>query len=528
MGNISPSSMAAAVGAGVKNVVHKSSATVMPRKLLIIATQSQAYLDCAPLGKPFLVTSPEDVTGRSGFGTMAHRLALAAFRGSKNSVPVYLMLLEETPSSQSATGQIAVTAEASHAGGELALYVGGKAYKITVTPDDTAAAIGEKIADALERDLACPVVASNAGGNVTLTSKSKGPWGNGITVAVNQRLREDEALPDGVTCAITAMSGGSGLPDLEAALLNGLGRGDSANEDEFTGEVDGYGKDTQILNAKSQYVGEGNEFSGLYSRTIARPFRSMTGDTSTGSAGLQALTDFTANRKNDRCNGICAKPGSLTHPAEIAAELMGAMEAVSGGAAEGSYIGLLLSGVDPGVVARDSGQDWTTEYTNCDLAVKSGISHLIVANGSVTVQNVMSFYRPDSIPPESNAYAKMRNIAVIQNILYNLKKNFKSEKWQGCTVVKDKSLVTVAVNRYKARDVDDVKDDLLALINSFMSMAWLYDTEFSIKKLKEPDAVQPRLDGSGFNNSLYLILSGELGITDTVAYLDTSIAITLN
>jgi len=324
------------------------------------------------------------------------------------------------------------------------------------------------------------------------------------------------------------MSGGLGLPDLEAALKKGLKDGDSANEDEFTAVIHGYGKDSQILNALSQYVGEGNEFSGLYSRTIARPFRSMAGDTGTGSAGLQALIDFTNNRKNDRCNGICAKPGSLTHPAEIAAELMGVMEAVSGGAAEGSYIGTLLSGVDEGVVARDSGQDWTTEYANRDLAVKSGISPLIVANGTVTVQNVMSFYRPDTIPPESNAYSRMRNIAVIQNILYNLKKNFKSEKWLGFTVVKDKSLVTVAVNRFKARDIDDVKDDLLALINSFMSMAWIYDTEFSIKKLKEADAVQVRLDGSGFNNSLYLILSGEGGILDTIAYLDTSIAITLN
>jgi len=60
-----------------------------------------------------------------------------------------------------------------------------------------------------------------------------------------------------------------------------------------------------------------------------------------------------------------------------------------------------------------------------------------------------------------------------------------------------------------------------------MSMAWLYSVEFSIQKLKEPSAVTVRLDGSGFDNNLYLILSGEGGILDTIAYLDTSIAITI-
>jgi phage tail sheath gpL-like len=525
MANIANNSMAAAVGAGVQNVVHKSAATVMPRKLLIIATQLQAYMDCAPIGKPILVTSPEDVTGRSGFGTMAHRLALAAFRGTKNSVPVYLLLQEEPQAAQNATGEIAVTADTPHADGVLALYVAGKAYKIPIVAADDAAAIGGKIEAYLNRDLACPVVAANAAGTVTLTAKSKGPWGNGITVAVNQRIREDEKNPDGVYCAVTAMSGGAGLPDLEAALKTGLGDGDSANEAEFTAVIHGYGKDSQVLNALSQYVGEGNEFSGLYQRTIARPFRSMIGSTDTGSAGLQAAIEFTDTRKNDRCNGLCCKPGSLTHPQEIAAELMGAMEEVANSSAQGSYIGILLSGVDPGIAARDAGQDWTTEYTNRDLAVKSGISPLIVEGGSVVVQNVVSFYRPASIPEISNMYRRMRDISITQNILYNLKKNFSSAKWQGFTVVKDKSLVTNAIDRAKARDIDDVKDDDLALIQSFMSMAWLYDTEFSINALKQPDAVQVRLDGGGFNNSMKLIYSGEGGILDTICYIDTSIAV---
>jgi phage tail sheath gpL-like len=522
--------MAAAVGVGVQNTVFKSAATVMPRKLLIIATQSPAYLDCAPIEKPVLVLSPEDVTSKAGFGTMAHRLARAAFRGTKNSVPVYLMLQEEPETAQAATGEIMIvadTADTSHGDGTIALYIAGKVYKTPVLVADNALAIASRIAAAVEKDLSCPVKAVSAAGVVTLTAKSKGPWGNGITIAVNQRLNENEALPSGVFCLITPMSGGQGLPDLESGLKTALGSGDSSNEERFTDVVHGYGKDSQILDALSQYVGEGNEFSGLYERTIARPFRSMTGDTATGSEGLQATIEFTNNRKYDRCNGMCSRPGSLTHPQEIAAELMGAMAYTSSSYAQGSHNATLLSGVDPGIVARDAGLDldWTTEYTNCDRAVRSGVSPLIVESGKVVTLNVVSFYRPDSIPEESNMYRRMRDISITQNILFNLMKNFSSEKWKAFSTHKDKSMVTSAFDKAKARDIDDVKDDDLALINSFMGKGWLYDTAFSIQKLKEPDAVQTRLDGGGFNNSLYFIYSGEGGILDTICYVDTSIAV---
>ena len=525
MGNISSSSTAAGVGAGVENTVFKSEATVLPRKYLIIATQSPAYLDCAPIGKPILVTSPEDVSGKAGFGTMAHRLAMAAFRGSKNSVPVYLMLQEEPETAQAATGGISFSTDAKHDEGILSLYIAGKAYKVPILSSDIQNTIGERVSSTLGKDISCPVAVTHNNGTVTLTSKSKGPWGNGITIAVNQRLAENECLPQGVFCVISGMSGGSGLPDLEAGLEAGLGKGDSANEKQFTDIVHGYGQDSQILNALSKYVGEGNEFSGLYSRTVARPFRSIIGNTETGSEGLQAAIDFTDNRKVDRCNGMCMRPGSLTHPQEIAAELLGAMSAIAHDRAEGSYIDIILSGVDPGTVARDEGQDWTTEYTNLDLAVKSGISPLIIKDGAVFSINVVSFYRPSNIPEISNMYRRMRDICLTQNILHNLIRNFSSSKWKGFTVVKDKANVTKAINRAKARDIDDVKDDDLALINSFMSMAWLYDTEFSIKALKSPLAVQVRPDGGGFNNSLSLIYSGEGAILDTIVYVDTSIAV---
>ncbi|MDR2433241.1 MAG: hypothetical protein LBD47_01560 [Treponema sp.] len=168
------------------------------------------------------------------------------------------------------------------------------------------------------------------------------------------------------------MTGGSGLPDVAADLPLALGGGDSANEAGFTAIVHGYGKDSTVLDALSEYNGIGNENIGLYQETIARPFRSLVGDVSPGSDGLAALIFYTDTRKTDRTNGIVCRPGSLTHPAEIAAEALGYMEITNAQFAEKGYSDAPLSGIDPGILARNAGQDWTTEYTNRDLAVHTG------------------------------------------------------------------------------------------------------------------------------------------------------------
>jgi phage tail sheath gpL-like len=499
--SMTSNSLAAGQGFGIKNEVFKTGAQVLGRKLLILATPLKANESGVSLNVPTPVISPEDVASRGGFGAMAHRLAIAAFRGSK-----------------------AVTGP-STATGYLYLYVAGKLYQITVATGKTPTEIGDLIVSALSSDSECPVKAVNAAGVVTFTALSKGIWGNYLTIAVNQDLAADQALPSGVSVAITAMSGGSGVPDVATDIKTALGSGDSANEAFFTDVIHGYVQDSTVLDALSSYVGEGNEYVGLYDRNIHRPFRSLTGDVSTGSTGLSALLTLGAGRKQDRCNGVLPKPGSLTHPSEIAAEAMGYMAAANNERAEASYVGHVLSGVDPGLVARQAGNDWTTEYTNRDTAVKAGISATVVESGSVVLQNVITFYHPDSIPQKSNAFREMANVSKTQNILYNRALAYSTEYWQAFTVVNDKAKVTVAASRAKARDRNDAIATELSLIKSFMANGWLYDDQYSIDALKAADAVTVREGGDGFNVQVPYIYSGVGNIIDTEAYVDTSIAV---
>jgi hypothetical protein len=122
----------------------------------------------------------------------------------------------------------------------------------------------------------------------------------------------------------------------------------------------------------------------------------------------------------------------------------------------------------------------------------------------------------------------MRNISIIQNMLQNIRVNFEQEKWQGISIVADTTRVTNTTDRQKARDIDAVKDDLIALARSFESHAWIYTADFTISKLKEAGAVTVRAGGLGFDNVLSVIFSGEGGILDTVVEFDTSLAVLLN
>lgn len=522
MSSITSSSLAAGLGVGVKNKVFKASAAVLDRKIFVLGTPLAANVDSVTLAVPKLITCPEDGSDKYGAGSCLARLIAGAFKGSNYSVPVYAFPEAEPDDAVAATGALALVVTTVKAG-TLYLYVAGTLYEIEITAGETATQIGDAIVSALPDDDDCPVTAANAAGTVTLTAKSKGVYGNDIDITINAWPQDGEELPSGLTVTITKMSGGSGVPDLATDLSTGLGSGDSANESFFTDVVHPYGQKTAILDAISAYVGEGNGYTGLYDRLVHRPFRCLTGDVSEGSDGLAALVTLGDSRKSDRANGAVARPGSMTHPSEIAAVAIGVMARINNTRAEENYVNVELPGVDPGNLCRLSGEDWTMSYTNRDTAVKAGISPTIVEDGAVLLQNVVTFYHPSSIPTTSNAFREMRNISVLQNILYNRWKAYKAEKWQGFTIVSDTKNVTNATSREKARDKESVRDEELALIHSFAAHAWIYDPDYSIDALK--DAVTVREGGDGFEIAVPYILSGVGNIIDSITYVDTSIAV---
>lgn len=526
--SLDSNSLANAVGASVRNTQFQPAAEVLQRRIAIVATYDPAITTIVD-EVPIQVLSAEDAGDKLGFGFMANRLARESFKGSQG-IPTYIIPQAEAGGAVVADGSTDFTVTTVVAG-TIYLYLAGDRIPVAIpaeisavatTADDIATLIVAAIA-AANADL--PVTSAVDGvtsSQVNYTAKSKGPWGNDISIAFN--LGVNEELPGGVSVVTVDMASGAGVPDMADALNNGLGTGDTANELGITDLVHGYGQDSGTLDAISTYVGEGNTFTGLYAKTVARPFRALTGDNAVGSSALTALIVITDARKTDRANGVIAVPGSQSHPSEIAAQAIGHMARINNNLAEQSYTDTALSGVWPG----DNADQWTSDYDSRDLAVKSGVSPTTIKNGAVVMQNVVSFYRPDSVPVASNGYRSMRNISITQNVLNAVRLNFEQAKWQGISVVSDVNKVGNATSKAKARDPSSVIDDLTALALDFESRAWIFSADFTIDALRDAGSVTIRAGGTGFDSLLKLIYSGEGGILDNVVEFDTSIAAALS
>jgi phage tail sheath gpL-like len=511
-------SLAAAVGSSVDNVQFEPAANNVPRKILIIGTYLPAKTGVVA-EVPVNVLSPEDAGDQFGFGSPVHRMAVQAFAGGQG-IPVTIQPQAEDGAATAATGEVDFAGTTGVLAGTLHMYLGGVYTPVAVTDAMTIEELTDACVAAItaKKELAVDGAKHAVTFELDLTSKSKGTFGNFISIAFN--LEAGQVLPTGVAAAITGMSGGATDPDITDAL-DGLGTGDDANEAFYTDVVHGYGMVAAVLNKILTYVGAGDTTTGLYAKTVSRPFRVLTGDTVAGSAGLTAAQAIADARKTDRANGVISVPDSESHPSEIAALAIGHMARINQDRAAQHYVDVLLEGIWPG----DKGSDrWTSDYDNRDTAVKGGISPTRVKSGNVYLQNVVSYYRPDSVPVDSNGYREMANISKIQNMMHTQREMFEQDTWQGISIVSDVTKVSSAVDRTKVRDIDSVKDAMVALYRAWESKAWIAEADFSIDALKETGSVTVRSGGDGFNITTKAILSGVGNIIDAVIEFDTSFA----
>lgn len=518
---ITSNSLAAINGVSAENEQFAVTAQVVPQKNVIIGTYDETSFPLVTPNVPVRIYSAADVGGQFGYGYMLHRLARAAFK--PGFTETWVIPQEEGGSDpDQATGTIDFSASVNVVAGSIACYIAGDRVSITTALADTALDIADAMADAINDNEELPVTAvDNLDGTITLTSKSGGTWGNDISIAFS--LLAGEALPTGVSAVVTDMAGGVGTPDIQDAL-DVMGTGDAQNEKFFTNLIHGYGADTATLDAISTYNGIGNTFVGNYKKEIHKPLRSLIGDVTPLTAGLTAALAFAALRRDDRTNGKLCAPGSYNHPQEIAAQAIGIMAVTNSVRAEEGYIDKVLDGVFTGETA----DRWTNEYeAGRDVAVRGGLSTTFAKNGKLYLQNLITFYRPTTVAPESNGYRAMRNISILQNLLYNFHANFERSKWKGITLVEDVSNVANTTSREKARDVGSVMDDLLMLADVFADNAWLYNASYTKGELQSGDKVSLRSGLTGFDISYPVILSGEGGIFNTTIKFDTSIAILL-
>lgn len=167
----------------------------------------------ADAGKPVLVTS--DTAGKElfGRGSMLARMN-TVYRKNDSFGEVWAIPLADKTAGVAASGTVTFLGQADGAG-TVFLYVGAERIPVEVADADLPTAIAASVAGAVNAKSDLPVTAEAVEGVVTFNAKNKGSAGNDISLSVNnQGLASGEALPEGVSVNISAMSGGTGDPDL--------------------------------------------------------------------------------------------------------------------------------------------------------------------------------------------------------------------------------------------------------------------------------------------------------------------------
>lgn len=515
MSVIDSTSEAYGVGVGAK-IESFGIASENVQSNILVAAQYDPLKTTVVDDVPQLILNEADAGDKIGFGYPGHRLIAAALKGTNGAGSVYWAPQADPGGAVAAIGEIAWSGSVA-ASGTISLRIANFLFSVGVAKSATLEAVSDAVVAAVNADPDTPVVATKTAVTfeTVFTAKSKNAAGD--LIAITLSALQGEALPTSLVGAITAMTGGVGVPLIQDTL-DAMGLNDDVNELNFTALVHNNGLDTTTIDAISAYVGDGNEFVGTYSKLVGRPFVSLQGDTTVGSAGLIALKVITDARLSDRANGILGAPDEDEIPSEIAAYATGIIGRIGQADPSKNYSGQILSGIGG---RSTSANRWTNDYSSGrDFAVKNGISPTDVISAELFLQNVITFFRPANIPTASNGFKSFRSFWITRNILNTNRLTYEGPKYQGYSITSDKSLVTDFEAAQNARDLDDVRTTLNNLIDFYVSKGWIFDGDFA----KKNSTVAIRSLGNGFDINLKYQETGEGQVMNIQQTFDKNIA----
>lgn len=168
----------------------------------------------AAAGVPVRVLSAAQAEEQFGCGSMLSA-TLAALKVANTYTDCWAVALDDNGAGAAATGTVTLGGSPTEAG-TLNVYIGGVAVQVAVASGQAPAALATALAAAVQANTALPVTAAAAAAVVTLTHKHKGEVGNSLDVRLN--FYTGQRTPKGLTVAIVALSGGTGNPDVQAAI----------------------------------------------------------------------------------------------------------------------------------------------------------------------------------------------------------------------------------------------------------------------------------------------------------------------
>lgn len=187
----------------------------MPSAILVIGQKLSA--GTAAEHVPIQVLDVQQAEAFFGRGSMLHRM-FVTLKANNRKTEAWAIPLLDSDAGVAAVGGVAFGGTVTLAG-TLALYIAGKKVAIAIAAAESGAASATKLAAKINATTDLPVTAAVDGVNtakVNLTARHKGEGGNAIDIRIN--YYQGEYTPRGRIVTITAMSGGSGNPDVSDAI----------------------------------------------------------------------------------------------------------------------------------------------------------------------------------------------------------------------------------------------------------------------------------------------------------------------
>lgn len=354
-------------------------------RLLLVGQKLAA--GSAPAGVPYgPVQSAREAAQLFGAGSMlAHMYAVA--RRNAPLQPIWVLPLAD-PAGAKASATITIGSAPAVTGVGI-LHVLGRRLTVQVLSTDAVADVAEAIATAINAE-GLPVTAAFAAGVVTVTARHNGTLGNGLELAL---AIEGGNVLTAANTTITAMAGGTGVPDLAAPFAN-LG------DDEFDWIAGPYA-DTTSLNASRDLM---SDTAGRWS-----PMSQFYGHYLTVFFGTLGAAVTLGDGRNDPHASILATQVSPSPPWEWAAALGAVTAAHLTDAPELSrpLQSLVLTGILP---PRDRAVWW--DKADRQALYTDGMSgYTVTVDGQVALDRVRTTYQLTSAGVADGTFGDVETMA---------------------------------------------------------------------------------------------------------------------
>lgn len=375
----------------------------LPQRIAIIGEGNEANQATMPI-EPTQITSAQQAGEIFGYGSPIHGQARILFPVNSEGVggiPVYVYAQEKAVGATTKKMEIAPTGVATGNGTHTVVIAGRTnldaiPYDININTGDDAGDIAQKIADAINNVLGCPVSAVADDYDVTLETKWSGLTSQQLTVTVNTNNNDL-----GITYAVTQVQAGSGTPSIAGALSQ---FGSTWN----TIVSNCYGTQATVCQALEDFNGIPSAIpTGRYVGIIMKPFIAVTGSTA------DDPTSFTDPRKQQVTIAIAPAPNSPGFAYEAAANMIALLAPTVQNTPHLDVAGQFYPDM-PIPANKNIGS--MAAYNSRDSFVKKGCSTVDIMADRYVVQDFVSTYHPDGeVPPQ---FRWVRNQMIDFNVRY--------------------------------------------------------------------------------------------------------------